>query len=133
MGAALNSIDPNIVMTPVYIPLATLITYLVAGQNPMPICFLHWLADYPYPSDFVYPFYKQRGILTGADGWTAEYLNSTGHVDQASMFAQMIEIAGSATNATLAQDYKVAEQIVLTSTCTFTRSCRTRSGYSSRT
>jgi peptide/nickel transport system substrate-binding protein len=116
-ATALNSIDSNIVMTPVYIPLATLVAYLVAGQNPMPIYFLHWFADYPYPSDFVDPFYKQGGPLPAADGWTAEYLNSTGHADQATMFAQMnllIKMADSSTDATLAaQHYKAAEQIAI--------------------
>ncbi|MGA8904360.1 MAG: ABC transporter substrate-binding protein, partial [Candidatus Bathyarchaeia archaeon] len=116
-AAALNSIDPNIVMNPVYVPLATMSTYLVAGQNPMPIWFLGWLADYPYASDFVDPFYKQGGFYAAADGWTGEYLSSTGHADEATMFAQMnslIKIADSTTNVTLAaQDYKAAEQIAI--------------------
>jgi ABC-type transport system substrate-binding protein len=116
-AAAVNSIDPDIVMNPVYVPLSTMTTYFAPSQNPMPIWFLGWLADYPYPSDFVDVFYKQGGIYAAPNGWTAEYLNSTGHGDQASMFAQMnslIKIADSTTNATLAaQDYKAAEQIAI--------------------
>jgi ABC-type transport system substrate-binding protein len=116
-AAALNAIDPNIVMNPVYIPGSTLGTYDVAGQNPMPVYYLGWLADYPYPSDFVDPMYKQGGFYTAPDGWRVEYLNSTGRADQAAMFAQMnalIEIADSTANSTLAaQDYKAAEQLAI--------------------
>jgi ABC-type transport system substrate-binding protein len=116
-AAAVNSIDPNIVMTPVYVPFSTMVTYLIAGQNPMPIYFLGWIADYPYPSDFVDPFCKQGGFYAAPNGWTAEYLNSTGHADQAATFAQMnslIQIADSTTNVTLAaQAYKAAEQIAI--------------------
>jgi peptide/nickel transport system substrate-binding protein len=116
-AAALNSVDPYIVLNPVYVPLSTMLAYAIAGQNPMPIWFLGWLADYPYPSDFVDPFYKQGGIFAAANGWTTEYFNSIGRAGQAAMFAQMnslIEVADSTTNATLAaQDYKAAEQIAI--------------------
>ena len=103
-------------MNPVYVPLATIQAYSVAGQNPMPIWFLGWLADYPYPSDFVDAMYKQGGVFVEND-WTVHQLNSTGHADQAAMFAQMnslIQIADRTTNATLAaQDYRQAEQLAM--------------------
>ena len=116
-AAALNSIDPNIVMTPVYISTPTYNAYAVPNQNPMPIAALFWGADYPYPSDFMDSMYKQGGYYGGGYGWTVEYLNSTGHADQAAIFAQMnslIQIADSTTNATLAAlDYRQAEQLAI--------------------
>jgi len=116
-GAALNSIDPNIVMTPVYISAPSYFTLNPnPGQFPLPLFVdLPWAADYPYPSDFVDGTYKQGGYYTAPFGWSVQRLNSTGHADQAAMFAEMnslIQVADSTTNATLAaQDYKTAEQL----------------------
>jgi ABC-type transport system substrate-binding protein len=116
-GAALNSIDPNIAINPVYVSTPMYFAYAVPGQNPLPIDLNLWGADYPYPSDFVDSMYKQGGYFVGPFGWTVQYLNSTGHADQATMFAQMnslIQIADSTTNTTLAaQDYKAAEQLAI--------------------
>ena len=114
-AAALNSIDPNIVMTPVYISYEMSNAYIIRGS--VPLYREAWVADYPYPSDVVDAFYKQGGYLPAPDGWTVEYLNSTGHADEAAMFAEMnslIKTADSATNATLAaQDYRQAEQLAI--------------------
>jgi peptide/nickel transport system substrate-binding protein len=111
-AAALNSIDPNIVMTPVYIPLST---QLSIGFGLDPIYLGRWTADYPHPSNMVDSLYADGYAWTA--GWRTDYLNSTGRADQAAMFAQMkslIQIADSATNATVAaQDYKEAEQIAI--------------------
>jgi peptide/nickel transport system substrate-binding protein len=109
-AAALNSIDPNIVMNPVYNSLS----WYSALPAP-PIFQSWWFADYPYPSDFVDSMYKPGRYWVAANA--AQYLNSTGHADQAAMFAQMnslIQIADSTTNATLAaQDYRQAEQLAI--------------------
>jgi len=118
-GAALNSIDPNIVMTPVYISVPSYFTLNPnPGQFPIPLFVdLPWAADYPYPSDFVDGMYKQGGYYPAPFGWSVECLNSTGHADQAKTFAEMnslVKIADSTTNATLAaQDYKAAEQLAI--------------------
>jgi ABC-type transport system substrate-binding protein len=114
-AAALNSIDPNIVVNPVYVSTPT--WYADAYAHAIPISEGGWGADYPYPSDFVDSMYKQGGYYVAPYGWTVDYLNSTGHADQAMMFAQMnslIQIADSTTNATLAaQDYRQAEQLAI--------------------
>jgi peptide/nickel transport system substrate-binding protein len=106
-AAAINSIDPNIVITPIYAPVSIWREGEIYGS--IPIWAGDWGADYPYPSDFVDPFYQIP--------WAVDYLNSTGHPDQAAMQAQMnslIEEADLTTNATLAaQDYKQAEQIAI--------------------
>ena len=111
-AAALNSIDPNIVMNPIYVPFST---QLSIGFGLDPIYLGRWTADYPHPSNMVDSLYADGYAWT--DGWRTDYLNSTGRADQAAMFAQMkslIQIADSTTNATLAaQDYKEAEQIAI--------------------
>ncbi len=115
-AAALNSIDPNIEMTATATT-TRLYYYLIPG-SPMPVYNIGWAADYPYPSDFVDPIYSEEGVTFPVlDGWTVQYLNSTGHPDQAAMYAQMnslIEEADLTTNGTLAaQDYKQVEQIAI--------------------
>ncbi|MEM0075437.1 MAG: ABC transporter substrate-binding protein [Conexivisphaerales archaeon] len=116
-AAAMQQIDPNIQMTPVYVPFSTMIGYEVPGSNPMPLYYLGWIADYPYPSDFVDAMYKQGGTYPAPDGFSVEYFNATGHPDQAQMYAEMnslIEQADSTANETLAaQLYKQAEQIAI--------------------
>jgi len=118
-AAAVNSIDPNIVMTPVSVLLSNFYgSYLIPGQNPMPISIGdNCVADYPYPSDLVDFMYKEGGYFPASYGWSVQYLNSTGHADQAMTFAEMnslIQIADSTTNATLAaQDYRQAEQLAI--------------------
>jgi peptide/nickel transport system substrate-binding protein len=109
-AAALNSIDPNIVMTPVY--------HVGAGFRARAISVTGWFQDYPYTSDVVDFLYgggpSEFPILLG---WNAKYLNSTGHADEAAIFAQMnslIQIADSTTNTTLAaEDYKQVEQLAI--------------------
>ncbi len=117
-AAALNSIDPNIVMTPTYNDVPTMITYQTPGSNPMPIFFWGWWSA-PYASFYVDGLHAQGGYQPAPDGWTTQYLNETGHRDEAAMYAEMnslIQVADSISastpNSTLAaQDYKQAEQI----------------------
>ncbi len=115
---ALHSIDPNIVMTPAFVPFTTLVVnYVTAGINPMPLYWGGWSGDYLYPSAYVDIAYKEGGRFPAANGWSVNYLNSTGRRDQAAMFAKMNSLiieADLTTNATLAaQDYKQVEQIAI--------------------
>jgi ABC-type oligopeptide transport system substrate-binding subunit len=115
-AAAVHSIDPNIVMTLTYVSNSVLYSW-VPGSNPLPLSQGAWFADYPYASDFVDGMYKEGGFYASLDGWSVNYLNSTGHSDQAASYAQMnslINEADSTTNATLAgHDYKQAEQLAI--------------------
>lgn len=112
-SAALNSIDPNIAMTPIYTLFPTFLD-LPPGSIPIEVDFATSL---PYASSAVDWFYQQGSSFTARFGWTVQYLNETGHQDEAAMYAEMnslIQIADSTTNSTLAaQDYKQIEQIAI--------------------
>jgi len=113
----LNEMDPNIQAQPMYLPFSTIIGLEVPGQNPMPIYYLGWIADYPYPSDFVNAMYEQGGTYPAPDGWSVQYLQSLGHTNQAQMYQELntlIQEADTTTNSTLAaMYYKQAEQIAI--------------------
>ena len=102
----LHEIDPNINAQPMYLPFSTIVGYLVPGQNPMPIYYLGWIADYPYPSDFVNAMYLQGGVYAAPDGWNVTYLEQLGYTQEAQMYQELNKLileANSATNSTLAQ------------------------------
>lgn len=83
----------------------------------MPIYYLGWIADYPYPSDFVNAMYLENGTYPAPDGWTVQYLQSLGHGNQAKLYQELntyIEEADNTANATqAAYYYKQAEQIAI--------------------
>jgi ABC-type transport system substrate-binding protein len=116
-AAALHQMDPNIVMSPVYEAFTTQIGQEVAGQNPMPVYYLGWIADYPYPNDFVNAMYLQGGAYPSAMGWDVNWLNATNDTSDATQYNQLntlIVQADTATNATqAAQLYQQAEQIAI--------------------
>src|SRR5206468_8680138 len=126
LSAALAFIDSNIVMTPVSITFHNIIGYSTPGANPMPIYFLGWIADYPYPSDYTDAMYLQGGTYPGPNGWDQTYLNglAANHTAEASLYnAQALEFAvltleitaaDTEANATrAAQLYAAAEQIAV--------------------
>ena len=123
---ALLSIDTHIVMSPVFLDFSTIIGLSVPGANPMPIYFLGWIADYPYPSDYTDAMYLQGGTYPGPNGWDQTYLNglAANHTAEASLYnAQALEFAvltleitaaDTEANATrAAQLYAAAEQIAV--------------------
>jgi ABC-type transport system substrate-binding protein len=116
-GAALHQMDPNISVTVEYQPFATEIAEQVPGANPMPLYYLGWIADYPYPSDFVNAMYLQGGTYPSASGFSTDWLNSTGYSSEATQYAQLnslIQQANAATSSTTAASlYKQAEQTAI--------------------
>jgi len=114
---ALHEMDPNIQASPVYVPFSTIIAYEIPGQNPMPIYYLGWIADYPYPSDFVNAMYETGGTYPGPDGWGVQYLQSINQTQQAQMYQELnnlIAQADATTNPVKAEQlYKQAEQIAI--------------------
>ena len=113
-GAALHQMDPDISVTVEYQPFATQIAEQVPGQNPMPLYYLGWIADYPYPSDFINAMYLEGGTYPSASAFTTDYLNATGYQSEATQYQELntlIQEANAATNpTTAAQLYKQAEQ-----------------------
>jgi len=117
-ASAISSIDPNIVMIPVYASSwPTYYGWLTEGGNPMPL----YATDFtpaPFPDSCVGWLYLSGGFFPGADGWDQNYLNSTGHPDEAAVNAQMNSLANEADNAfetanqsLAAQDYRELEQL----------------------
>ncbi|MCW1302308.1 MAG: ABC transporter substrate-binding protein [Candidatus Rehaiarchaeum fermentans] len=99
-GKALNSIDPNIVLSPVYLPFSQIIGYLVPGEDPIPIVGgIGWAPDYPYPADYVNNIYLPTGAYAGGLGWQLNYLNST-YPQEAIAYEHLINTIKSADNAT---------------------------------
>ena len=113
-GAALHQMDPDISVTVEYQPFATQIAEQVPDQNPMPLYYLGWIADYPYPSDFINAMYLEGGTYPSASAFTTDYLNATGYQSEATQYQELntlIQEANAATNpTTAAQLYKQAEQ-----------------------
>jgi ABC-type transport system substrate-binding protein len=120
---ALASIDPNIVMSPVYLDFSTIIGLSVPGANPMPFYFLGWIADYPYPSDYTDAMYLEGGTYPGPNGWSQGYLDGLAatHPTQAALYnaqasafrnlTAQIKAADTQPDPTLAaQKYAQAEQ-----------------------
>lgn len=114
---ALQQIDPNIKAEPLYMPFSTIIGYMVPDQNPLPMYYLGWIADYPHPSDFVDAMYKENGTFPAPDGWYISYLEQLGYTDQANMYRQLNNLiikADLETDPVKAKElYKEASQIAI--------------------
>ncbi|AFZ70555.1 PKD domain protein,extracellular solute-binding protein, family 5 [Caldisphaera lagunensis DSM 15908] len=129
---ALHNIDPNINAVPLYEPFSTIISYQVPGENPMPIYYLGWLADYPLASDFVNAMYLNTSTYPSVNGFNSQYFAnlskyyaSQGNTFLAQLYANesneyaelnnliiMADNAAQSGNTTLAQTlYKEAEQL----------------------
>ncbi len=105
-AAALKAIDPNIVMSPVFLDFDTIIGLSVPGANPMPIYYLGWIADYPYPSDYTDAMYLEGGTYPGPNGWDHTYLNGLAatHPTQAALYNSQASAFVNLTAQILAAD-----------------------------
>ena len=97
---------------------ATLLTATAvpAGQNPMPLYFLGWIADYPDPTDFAAPFVQPLGIYSFPDGWyPGPGFNQTTNPHQWSMINAMWNAsaagAGELNAAQRAYDYWLSDSL----------------------
>ena len=113
-GAAIHQMDSDISVTVEYQPFSTQIAEQVPDQNPMPLYWLGWIADYPLASDFVNAMYEQGGTYPAASGFSTSILTSAGYPAEAAQYKELntlIQQADTATNpTTAAQLYKQAEQ-----------------------
>jgi len=104
-GSTLNSIDPNIHASALYVQISSVIGYRVPNQNPLPIYLNLWAPDYPFPSDYVIPIYQENGTFGAGNGWNPQMLETAGHPNQAkedTLMNQYITEAQNTGNATLA-------------------------------
>ncbi len=113
-GAAIHQMDSDISVTVEYQPFSTQIAEQVPDQNPMPLYWLGWIADYPLASDFVNAMYEQGGTYPAASGFSTSILTSEGYPAEAAQYKELntlIQQADTATDpTTAAQLYKQAEQ-----------------------
>ncbi|MGC8496839.1 MAG: ABC transporter substrate-binding protein [Thermoplasmata archaeon] len=95
----LSAIDPNIVMTPLYLQQSTWYGYLVPNMNPMPIYFTTWYApDYPFATDYLEGLYQESGFYASSSGFNPTVLNLSGHPNQTLQVETMNEDIGNGMN-----------------------------------
>jgi ABC-type oligopeptide transport system substrate-binding subunit len=107
-ATVMNSIDPNIHASPLYMEFAQTSGYMVANENPLPIYLYGWYADYPYPSDFLHGIYQETGYYGSAGGWNPQVLTAAGYQNEANedaLMNQYITDGQSTGNTTLALKY----------------------------
>jgi ABC-type transport system substrate-binding protein len=119
-GQALNSIDKNITVTPLYQPFSTIIGYAVPNGNPMPIYFMDWNPPWNYPTS-TFNFWYLAGELGGyyppADGITQSNLIAWNYSDEAQQWENLqnyIVKAETSSNTSIALQYfDYADQIAI--------------------
>ena len=112
-ATVMNSIDPNIHASGLYMEWDEINGYSVFGQNPMPICLNTWVADYPFPSDYMIPMYSANGTFGSPFGNSPQVFTAGGQAAQAAEDALMNQYLNDALqtgNSTLAiKNYDQAE------------------------
>ena len=94
------------VVTPLAFP--TILGYQVQGANPMPVYFLGWAPDYPYPTDYLAPMGlpTNTSLYPGANEFTPYWFAKSGvpsGVAQAAVMKQMISEYNNGSAATSSQ------------------------------
>lgn len=81
-----------------------IVGFSTPGSNPMPLYYLGWEPDYPYPTDYVGPMeYPNNGSLyTGADGMVPYVMQQYGNQSEVNALNGMISNYQSALNSTSA-------------------------------
>jgi ABC-type transport system substrate-binding protein len=113
---AMNKIDPNIQMSPLYVTFSQWIGYQVPNANPMPIYVTTWIPDYPYPSDIVGAFYAEGGTYPLGAQLNAQTFNITNTSEAAaiSLMNKYIQIGEEQVNETSSLHYyDLAEEIAV--------------------
>lgn len=91
-GSELQSIVTGASFPVVSLPNVDFIDNLVPGQNPMPIFYMFWYPDYPYPTDYIAPLGlpENASFDTGGANFSPYTLSTTGHTSQAQNATDMI-------------------------------------------
>ena len=100
-------------------PFPSIIGNKKQGSNPMPIYFLGWGPDYPYPTDYLQPMALpiNTSNYPGSNDFTPYYFSQMGHPNQSMEFMSMINdykngTAASSTNVALQWFHKMNEEMV---------------------
>ena len=107
-SATLNSIDPHIQATPIYMQFSQIEEYMAVNRNPMPIYLFYRAPDFPYPSDYIIPMYQENGTFCVGNGWNPQTLlaaNQTNQSIEDALMNQYIADAQNTGNSTLALKY----------------------------
>lgn len=91
-ASQIEKVIPGATSSVVHLTSSVLIDYLVPGSNPMPIFYLFWYPDYPYPTDYLGPLGlpENSSFATGGASFTPYLLSTTGHTNQAQNASDMI-------------------------------------------
>ena len=90
------------------IPFPNIIANKIEGSNPMPIYYLGWSPDYPYPTDYLGPLGTPDNTShLAANSLTPYYFSLMGHPNQSREFESMIS---EYNNGTAASNTAVALQ-----------------------
>lgn len=114
--SALESIDSNMTITPVYITFSQMIGYTAQNGNPMPIYDLGWGTSIPDPINMIPPMYVAGGFYPAGDGIpSAAALTAMGYPQEAQNFSKIANLSGEAqSNPNTTQralEYQQANQI----------------------
>ncbi|MEM0160476.1 MAG: ABC transporter substrate-binding protein [Thermoplasmata archaeon] len=111
-GQALKSIDPNIVMTPMYMTFSEIMGYDVPFEDPTPIAMSGFVPDYPFPSDYIQPW-QINGTNVSMIGLDYSILNYN-QTSQVLQMEQDVASAQSCQNITESlKYYDAAEDVVV--------------------
>ncbi|MGC8630063.1 MAG: ABC transporter substrate-binding protein [Thermoplasmata archaeon] len=105
---AIHSIDPNIVMTPMYLEFTQWIGYGVLNENPMPILFVGWSPDFVFPTDTINAFYQENGSYAPGSALNPTYIAMAGYPNESNTDAllnQYIADAERTGNVSLSLKY----------------------------
>jgi ABC-type oligopeptide transport system substrate-binding subunit len=107
-STTMNSIDPNIHANALYLEFTQILGFISPNQDPMPIYYMGWAPDYPFPSDYVVSMYQEIGFYGYGNGWNPQLLAAVGQTNQSNedaLLNQYIADAENTGNVTLALQY----------------------------
>ena len=99
-GANLATFISGATFPVISIPFPNIIANKIEGRNPMPIYYLGWSPDYPYPTDYLGPLGTPDNTShLAANSMTPYYFSLMGHQNQSSEFKSMINEYSNGTEA----------------------------------